>query len=341
MNPYLEAARPKTLFNAIAPVIAGVGAGLTTLNAMAQPSPAFMGGPVVTAHGQVDWWAHPVHTLTTGGIVMAVILCFIIALSATVAVNYANDLFDGLAGNDSPDRTGPRRAVASGLLSPQAMGVALVLAMTVFIGSGLALVWLIQSWALLGVGVGCALLLLAYSAGPFPLASHGLGEVAVFLTFGLAATMGTAFAISGIWLSGLFPAIGVGAYSCAVLEANNIRDIPEDTRHNKRTLAVRLGGRGARLFYVGLTSVPIIISAWSGFHMVVLDWVTDMEWFVPHSGLTLGLIAIPLTFHAQRIVNQGASGGELIPVLAITGKAMTLWALAGAIGQLIAPLIIG
>lgn len=317
MNPYLEAARPKTLFNAIAPVIAGTGAGFATL---------------VDPGAQA--WGDAAHTLSTPGRVAMVGLCFIIAISATVAVNYANDLFDGLAGNDSPDRTGPRRAVASGLLTAKAMTRALLIALAVFIGSGLLLVWLIQSWWLMAVGVGCVLLLLAYSAGPFPLASHALGELAVFLTFGLAATMGTAFAISGYWFSGLFPAIGVGAFSCAVLEANNIRDIPEDERHAKRTLAVRLGDPMARLFYSGLLALPMVLSAWGLFHGLIPIPYEGNGIFIPHLGLALGLCATPWVLRGHRIVAQGAVGPNLIPVLAITGQGMTIWAFAGALGTL-------
>ncbi|WP_336248981.1 1,4-dihydroxy-2-naphthoate octaprenyltransferase [Stomatohabitans albus] len=314
MNPYVEAARPKTLFNALAPVVMGTGAGIAGSVEYAE---------TLQANGHEPLAAHPV------SLISFVLLALVVATSATVAVNYANDLFDGVAGNDSPDRTGPRRAVAAGLVTPQAMTRALMIAMAVFIGSGLALIVLAQAWVLLPIGIICCLLLYAYSGGPYPLASHALGEVAVFLTFGLAATMGTAYGLNGLPWYGLAYAIGIGGFSCAVLEANNIRDIPEDSANGKHTLAVRLGDKQARNVYTGLVLLPYLVTIWKCVELAGKS--------INHPGMyaaflpACALLSFPLAYRGIARVRSGASGQALIPVLASTGLAMTVWALLMAV----------
>lgn len=315
MNPFIEAARPKTLFNAVAPVLVGSAVGW-----FGQLDPS----QLLNLASQAAF-----HNGSQRN-VLVVLLALLVSTSATVAVNYANDLFDGIAGNDGEERTGPRRVVAAGLVTPQAMRIAFGIALAVFVLSGLAFVVLTQAWALLPVGLLCCVLLYAYSGGPYPLASHGLGEVAVFLTFGLAATVGTAYAMSGKVVYALPYGIAIGAFSCAVLEANNIRDIPQDTENNKRTLAVRLGDAGARELYRSLLLVPYLMTFVACFHVGGLFAYARQGWLgvVP----ALSLLSLPLAVACIRSVMGGATGRDLVVLIPKTGLTMTLWALFMAIG---------
>ena len=315
MNPYVEAARPKTLFNALAPVIVGTAVGVFgTIQAYA---PITFSEQVPFAMALESW-------------IFLFGCALVIALAATIAVNYANDLFDGLAGNDGEARTGPRRAVAAGLLTPRQMAIAFGIALAVFIGTGLMVLWITQAWVLLPVGIGCAVLLYCYSGGPYPLASHGLGEVAVFLTFGMAATVGTAYLIGSPAIIAVPYAIGIGSFSCAVLEANNIRDIPEDSLTNKRTLAVRLGDTDARQLYRSLMLVPYLVTVLACFHVGAIMGTHGMTWMgvLP----ALSLVSFPLAISAIRKVLSGASGADLVALIPVTGMVMTLWALGIAAG---------
>lgn len=315
MNPFIEAARPKTLFNALAPVLVGTAVGW-----FGQLDPS---KPLSLA-SQSDFQMDTLMNLPV------FLLALLVSTSATVAVNYANDLFDGLAGNDGEERTGPRRVVAAGLVSPRAMAIAFGIALLIFVLSGLAFIALTGAWALLPVGVLCCILLYAYSGGPYPLASHGLGEVAVFLTFGLAATVGTAYALSGQVVYALPYGVAIGAFSCAVLEANNIRDIPQDTENNKRTVAVRLGDAGARELYRSLMMLPYLVTFMACFHVAAVFINAGHAWLglVP----ALSLLSLPLAIACIRKVKGGAQGRDLIALIPKTGLTMTLWALFIAIG---------
>lgn len=315
MNPFIEAARPKTLFNALAPVLVGTAVGW-----FGQLDP---NEPLNLASQQLFGMKISIN-------LPVFLLALLVSTSATVAVNYANDLLDGLAGNDGEERTGPRRAVAAGLVTPRAMAIAFGVALTVFILSGLAFITLTVTWALLPVGLVCCVLLYAYSGGPYPLASHGLGEVAVFLTFGLAATVGTAYALSGHVVYALPYGVAVGAFSCAVLEANNIRDIPEDTENGKRTLAVRLGDTGARELYRSLLMLPYLVTFMACFHVAAVFIPSGYGWvgLIP----AISLVSLPLAIACMRKVMDGAKGQDLIALIPKTGLTMTIWALGIAIG---------
>lgn len=315
MNPYLEAARPKTLLTALAPVIVGTAVGL--LGTIKPGLPLEYSQQFAFTQALAVW-------LPFG------LIALVIAVSATVAVNYANDLFDGINGNDGAQRMGPRRAVASGLVTPKGMAIAFALAMVVFIAAGLTLVWATQGWWLLLVGVGCTALLYGYSAGPYPLASHGLGEVAVMLTYGLAATVGTAYVMGAPVSTALPYGIAVGSFACAVLEANNIRDIPEDTQTGKRTLAVRLGDAGARELYRLLMLVPYLVSAMACFHVAVVVGHYGLGWMAVLPALSF--LSLPLAVGAIHKVLGGASGRDLIALIPLTGLTMTAWAVLLAIG---------
>lgn len=219
---WVEAARPRTLPAAVAPVAVGTAA-------------ASLGGPV-------DPWR--------------ALAALVVALAVQVGVNYANDYFDGVRGIDTPDRVGPRRAVATGLVSARGMRVAMLCAFSV---AGVAGLWLaaVAGWELLAVGALCFLAAVGYSGGPRPYASAGLGELFVFVFFGLVATVGSAYvqreAVLGV---AVLAAVPVGLLATAILVVNNVRDVTTDAAAGKRTLAVRLGPRRTRTLYRWLVLAP-------------------------------------------------------------------------------------
>jgi 1,4-dihydroxy-2-naphthoate polyprenyltransferase len=224
VNRYVQAARPRPLPAAVTPVVVGTAAALR---------------PAGDLH--LDRAA----------------LALVVALALQVAVNYANDLFDGISGVDTAERTGPRRAVASGLISPSAMKKATAAALAVAAVAGLVLAWQVGPELLL-VGVAAILATLGYSGGRRPYASRGLGEVSVFVFFGVVATAGSAYVQDGMLTTvPLLASIPVGALAVALLVVNNLRDIPTDAAAGKRTLAVRLGEAGTRRLYRGLVVVAL------------------------------------------------------------------------------------
>ena len=168
-------------------------------------------------------------------------------------MNYANDYFDGVKGVDTAARMGPRRLVASGLAPPRAVAAAAVVMVCIAAMAGIVLALLTTPW-LIAAGVLAVLALALYSGGPRPYAASGLGEVAVFVFFGLVATCGTAFVEQDrLDASVLWVAVPVGLLACALLMVNNLRDIPTDSAVGKRTLAVRLGARASRSLLIVVT----------------------------------------------------------------------------------------
>jgi len=211
---WIEAARPRTLPAALVPVAVGTVAGLA--DAGLRPT-------------ELVW--------------LPAVLALTVALALQVAVNYANDLFDGLAGIDTEDRIGPRRAVASGLVTPAAMKVALTSALAVAAVAGLALALLVTPWLLL-VGAVAIVATLGYSGGRRPYASRALGELSVFVFFGLVATIGSAFVQTGtVGVLSVAVSVPVGLLAVGLLMINNVRDVETDAATGKLTLAVRLGAR--------------------------------------------------------------------------------------------------
>ena len=210
MNVWVEAARPRTLPAAVVPVAVGTAA------------------------------AHAVGAQVSFGLAL---LALLVALALQVAVNYANDLFDGVGGIDTEDRVGPRRVVAAGLVTPAAMKGALLVALGVAGVAGFALAVLVTPWLLL-VGVAAIVATLGYSGGRRPYASRALGEVSVFVFFGVVATAGSAFVQTGtLDLLALAVSVPVGMLAVGLLMINNVRDVDTDAATGKRTLAVRLGAR--------------------------------------------------------------------------------------------------
>jgi 1,4-dihydroxy-2-naphthoate octaprenyltransferase len=167
--------------------------------------------------------------------------CLLISLLMQIGANFANDLFDHERGTDTPNRLGPTRVTAAGLLSPRQMRLGTAAIFGLAASLGLYLVWL-RGWPILALGAAIIIAALAYTGGPFPYGYHALGDVFVFLSFGLAAVCGTYYAQSGtltptiVWAS-----VPLGLLIINILVVNNTRDIFTDTAANKRTLAVLLG----------------------------------------------------------------------------------------------------
>ncbi|VXC20567.1 1,4-dihydroxy-2-naphthoate octaprenyltransferase [Nocardioides sp. AX2bis] len=295
MAQWTAGARPRTLPAALAPVVAGVG--------VAAAEAASRGG------GLDD--LSPLRAL----------LALVVSLALQVGVNYANDYSDGIRGTDD-DRVGPMRLVGSGAATPGAVKRAAFLAFGVAGVAGLVLAAL-ASWWLLVVGVLSVAAAWFYTGGATPYGYLGLGEVMVFVFFGLVAVVGTVFVlVEGLPAAAWAAGTGIGALACAILVANNLRDIPTDTVAGKRTLAVRLGDartRGLYVLLVGLAAVAVVAVA------AATTW-----WAL----LGLGFLAV--AGPACRVVLGGATGPGLIPVLGSTGKAELVWALLVAVPLVLA-----
>jgi 1,4-dihydroxy-2-naphthoate octaprenyltransferase len=283
MNRWITGARPRTLPAAIVPVAVGAAA------AVGEPT-------------DVVWWR--------------VAAALFVSLMLQVGVNYANDYSDGVRGTDDV-RVGPTRLVASGLASPSAVKRAAVLSFGAAAVAGLAIA-LSTSLALLIVGAAAIAAGWFYTGGPKPYGYLGLGELFVFVFFGLVATAGTTYAaIESVTALSVVMGCAVGSLACALLVINNLRDIPTDREVAKLTLAVRLGDQRTRWFYVVLICLAFVLSVVAAF------------WRVP---VLLGLVAIPLAIRPLRAVLGGAVGRDLIPVLGETGKLQLAWGVLVAVG---------
>jgi 1,4-dihydroxy-2-naphthoate octaprenyltransferase len=222
---WIQGARPRTLPAAIAPVLIGTAA--------AYELQAF----------------RPFNA----------ILAALVALLLQIGVNYANDYSDGIRGTDE-DRVGPLRLVGSGAARARDVKWAAFAAFGLAMLVGLVLVIVTQAWWLILVGVGCVLSAWGYTGGKNPYGYMGLGDVFVFVFFGLVATLGTTYTQAGqVSLPAVIGAIGTGLIACALLMANNVRDIPTDTIAGKKTLAVRLGDRHARESYVLMLALALLL----------------------------------------------------------------------------------
>ena len=271
----LEGARPRTLPAAVAPVAAGTGAA-------------------AAVDGFVAWRA---------------LLALVVAVALQVAVNFANDYSDGVRGTDD-DRVGPLRLVGSGVASPGAVKRAALLSFGVAGVAGLVLA-LAVAWWLIAVGAACVVAAWFYTGGRSPYGYRGLGEVSVFVFFGLVATVGTTFVQAERLTSAtVLAGVGCGALACAILVANNLRDIPTDGPAGKRTLAVRLGDRRTRLFYLAL-----VLTAYAAVVLIALQH--------PLTVITLGT-ALPALRPVLGVL-AGAVGRELVPALKETGLLLLVY----------------
>ncbi|SFK34018.1 1,4-dihydroxy-2-naphthoate polyprenyltransferase [Geodermatophilus ruber] len=266
---WLAGARPRTLPAALAPVLVGTGAAV-----------ALDGFRLVPA-----------------------LLALLVALALQVAVNYANDYSDGRRGTDA-QRVGPMRLVGSGAATPRQVLLAAGAAFGLAALAGLALAAL-SSWWLVAVGAVCIVAAWTYTGGPLPYGYRALGEVFVFVFFGLVAVVGTTFAQTGsVDALAVAAAVPIGLLSVALLVVNNLRDLDGDAAVGKRTMAVLLGDRGTRLAYAAL---PVVAFA------VVVGIGLERPWAL------LALLAVPLAVPPVRIVLTGGRGPVLIAALQGTG----------------------
>lgn len=236
--------------------------------------------------------------------ILNAILAALVALLLQIGVNYANDYSDGIRGTDE-DRVGPLRLVGSGAARPAHVKWAAFGAFGLAMAFGLVLVIITQSWWLILVGIGCVLAAWGYTGGKNPYGYMGLGDVFVFVFFGLVATLGTTYTQAGqVSLPAVVGAIGTGLIACALLMANNVRDIPTDMVAGKRTLAVRLGDRHARESYVLMLAVAILL---------VIVLAPTKPWML------IVLLLIPACLMPAWLMVNGRKRKSLIPVLKQTG----------------------
>lgn len=282
---WFAAARPRTLPAAVAPVLVG--------SALAWRDGKFDGA--------------------------AAGLCLAFALLVQIGTNYANDYYDFVKGADTAARVGPRRAVASGLIAPATMRRAMAGVFAAAFLSGLGLVAWGGPW-LVAVGVASIVCGVAYTGGPYPLAYHGLGDLFVFLFFGLVAVGATYFVQAGrvtadAWLA----AVPIGLLAANILVVNNYRDVETDTVAGKRTLVVRFGRRMARAQFAGSLGVAL------GVPLVFLARGRPAACLLP-------LVLTPFAWSQVRRLRDSKSPSELIALLGDTGKLLALYAALLAAG---------
>ena len=285
---WLAGARPKTLPAAVVPVLVGTAAA---------------------ANGDLG---------DDGGLILwRFLLAMVVSLALQVGVNYANDYSDGVRGTDD-ERVGPLRLVGSGLVEPRTVKRAAFAAFGVAAVAGLGLA-IATSWWLVAVGLASILAGWFYTGGSNPYGYLGLGEVFVFVFFGLVASVGSTFVQTeqvDPWP--VLVAVPVGLLATALLVTNNLRDIPTDAESGKQTLAVRLGDRRTRVLYVAMMAVAAALVVWVG-----------AAWRPP---ALLGLVGFAAAVRPCRRVLSGATGMELIPVLVDTGRVQLLVGLGLAVG---------
>ena len=278
MNKWILGARPRTLPAAIAPVVVA-----TSL-----------------VGADINWFR--------------ALLALKVAVWLQIGVNFANDYSDGVKGTDA-DRVGPIRLVGSGLASAQSVKNA------AFISFGIASIagtWLalLTTPLLILIGISSIAAAWGYTGGKDPYGYKGLGDLSVFLFFGVVATMGTYYAqTEELTLLSFIVSVPMGALSCAILSINNLRDRPKDELVGKRTVAVRIGDRNARRMYVVL---------------LILAHFAAIATLIPTVLLTL--LALPISLSISRQVLSGISGKELIPILGKTGKLQMVFSILFAIG---------
>jgi 1,4-dihydroxy-2-naphthoate polyprenyltransferase len=287
VGAWLLAARPKTLPVAFAPVALGASVAWYERGALHVP---------------------------------AAVAALLGALWLQIGTNFANDLFDAKKGADDEHRIGPQRAVQSGLLSARAMAIGTALAFAVAVLAGFYLVWH-AGIAIVIIGIASVLSGIAYTGGPYPLGYNGLGDVFVFVFFGLVAVVGTTFVTADLVSpAGLLAGAVAGALATAVLVVNNVRDAEGDRRVGKRTLVARFGRRFGELEYLGLV-------LGSGVCVAALPLLRLAPWHV-----LIALLPLPLGLRLWRTLVVSRDGPTLNDTLAGTAKLMLATSLLLAVG---------
>ena len=280
-NKWIIGARPRTLSAAVAPVLVATASA-----------------------GENAHW-------------LPAILALSVSLALQVGVNYGNDYSDGVRGTDN-NRVGPLRITASGLATPAAVKRAAFIAFGFAAIAGLALA-LMTTWWLILIGAISILAAWGYTGGKKPYGYMGLGELFVFIFFGLVATIGSYYVqVEEISCEVILASISMGIFACVILAINNIRDRALDAPAGKRTLAVRLGDRRSRQFFTLLILLGYLSSA-----LIGTPWIA------------LTLLSLPVAIKLSRGVMGGAQGRELIPYLAETGKLQLQYALLLSIALLL------
>lgn len=280
---WIAGARPRTLPNAIVPVMVGTG--------------------VAIGEGGFVWWR--------------AVLALLVALSMQIGVNYANDYSDGIRGTDD-QRVGPMRLVGSRAATPKQVLAAALGSFAVAAVLGLVLVIVTQAWWVLLVGAACIAAGWFYTGGKRPYGYRGLGELAVFVFFGVVPVVGTAYVqTEQLSWAALAASIPVGLLSCSMLVVNNLRDVHTDGQSGKQTLAVRLGPERTRLLYVACQIVPFAVA-------LAMIPITPLA--------ALVVLAAPLAVSPIRTVRAKAVGPALIAVLQQTGKLQMAYGLLFAVG---------
>ncbi|ACY18195.1 1,4-dihydroxy-2-naphthoate polyprenyltransferase [Haliangium ochraceum] len=283
---WLLAARPATLSAAVVPVLVG--------SACAAALSGFRLGPALAALFGAIW--------------------------IQIGTNFANDVFDFEKGADTEERTGPTRAVQTGLLSPEAMRQGMKIAFGLATLAGLYLTWT-AGWPVIVIGIASILSGIAYTGGPYPLGYHGLGDLFVIIFFGFVAVCGTAFVqLGSVPALAWGAAVPVGCLATAILVVNNVRDRETDARTGKHTLAVRFGREGGVAEYMTLlllsyiTPLVLLATGLAGWR-VLLPWLT-----------------VPLALEQVRVLLAGAEGHALNLCLQRTAKLMLAFGLLFATG---------
>lgn len=288
LRTWVAAARLRTLPAAVVPVIVGTAVAYATRSIAWGPALAALGG----------------------------------ALAIQIGTNFANDVFDAERGADGPDRIGPLRAVSAGLISAAAMKRAMIAAFGVAMLFGLYLTATV-GWPIVAIGIASILAGIAYTGGPWPLGYHGLGDVFVLAFFGFVAVCGTAFVqLDSVPALAIWASLPVGALATAIIVVNNLRDRPTDARAGKRTLAVRLGRRGAIVEYALLLAVAYAVP-------VGLAMCSHDPW------RALPAVTLPLAVRRLRDLVGAVSGPEFNACLAATAQLLLLHGMLFAIGLVI------
>jgi 1,4-dihydroxy-2-naphthoate octaprenyltransferase len=257
----------------------------------------------------------------------AALVCLFTALLLQIGSNLANDVFDFERGTDTAERLGPTRVTQAGILSPGEVKIGMAVVFVLAALLGLYLVWL-GGWVIIVLGIAAIISAIAYTGGPFPIGYYGLGDVFVFIFFGLASVAGTYYIQAGfvtpaVWWMTIPP----GMIITAILVVNNLRDLENDRKAGKHTMAVRLGEQGTKIQYLicmaiaYLVLIPVI-------DLTLIPWTTLLAW-----------LSLPIAYQATKIVLT-QKGRPLNMALAKTGQTALVFSLLFAIGLIVNSLIV-